>query len=294
MAGPREFVQLDVEGDGNCFYRAVYGAAKYHPYGILERFLMCLDLPTDLDEDDFCAAIREKLVDELTGDLLERMKAAEGTNVYEILREAAQLAVVGGEPLLWEAALDEASDEFQAEFGDPAYFLELSLDDFKAGFAGIVANSGVYASEMDYKILEFLLKGCGIDLVSVNPAHNARPTLLVERGGRPVLVVRRLLGKEHYSFLLPKADYEAHKSELSKWRKNRKIYLANARAEGAAAGKASVSKASTTRKSTKSPAARKTRKSKRANSASNSNANLAAAIAASMKNISKSRRARGL
>lgn len=290
MAGPREFVQLDVEGDGNCFYRAVYGAAKYHPYGILERFLECLDLSTDLDEDDFCAAIREKLVEEITGDLLERMKATEGTNLYETLREAAQLAVEGGEPLLWEAALGEASDEFQAEFSDPAHFLELSLRDFKEGFAGIVANSGVYASEMDYKLLEFLLKGCGIDLVSVNPAHNARPTLLVERGGRPVLVVRRLLGREHYSFLLPKEVYEAHKSELSKWRKNRKIYTV----DGAAASKAN--KSATTRKSTKSAPGsatiRRTRKSKRSNSVSNSNANLAAAIAASMKNISRSRRAR--
>lgn len=285
MAGPREFVQLDVEGDGNCFYRAVYGAAKYHPYGILERFLGCLGLPTDLDEDNFCTAIREKLVEEITGDLLERMKAAEGTNLYEALREAALLAVEGGEPLLWEAALDEASDEFQAEFSDPAHFLELTLRDFKEGFAGIISNSGVYASEMDYTLLKFLLNGCGFDLVSVNPAHNALPTLLVERGGRPVLIVRRLLGREHYSFLLPKGVYESHKSELSKWRKNRKIYVADVAVAAA--------KAAATRKSPKSaPGVRRTRKSKRNNSAVAENANLAAAIAASMKNISKSRRGR--
>jgi hypothetical protein len=282
MGAPREFVQLDVEGDGNCFYRAVYGAAKYHPYGILERFLLCLDLPTYIDEDDFCHAIRQKLVDEIMGDLFERMRSPDGDTLYETLREAAQLAA-DGEPLLWESALAEASDEFQERFSDADNFLRLSLDDFKGAFAEIIANSGVYASEMDYKILEFLLAQCGIDLISVNPAHNERPALLVERRGRPVLLVRRLLNLEHYSFLLPKEVYEEHKSELSEWRRNRKIYRmveANTKASHTRKSPKSVTKKSIT--------IRKTRKSKSAPS-SNNNANLAAAIAASMANASNRR-----
>jgi hypothetical protein len=39
----REFVQIDVGGDGSCFYRAVYGAARHHPNGgILEQLYACL------------------------------------------------------------------------------------------------------------------------------------------------------------------------------------------------------------------------------------------------------------
>lgn len=280
MAASTEFVQLDVEGDGNCFYRAVYGAAKYHPMNILDRFLLCLDLPTGIDEDEFCLAIREKLAAEIRGDLFEHMHEVMGSNLYESMREAAHLAV-NGVPLLWAEIIDSASEEFQKRFAEPDEFLEMSMPQFKRRFARIISDSGVYASEMDYKILEFLLAQCGFDLLSVRPTRGDNPDLIVERDGRPVLLVRRLATREHYSYLLPKEVYEAHKAELRKWRKVMAIFKVN-----------SAASAPKTRKGNGTTKVRNTRRKKPANSAAKSNsntnnANLAAAIAASMANASK-------
>jgi hypothetical protein len=212
---PVEFVQIDVEGDGNCFYRAVYIAIKYHPSKIQQTLLKCLGIPPDIDENLFCQAMRDKLAKEIRGDLFERMKRKEGSDLYETLLNSAK------DSFLWNAHMNSASRQFRNKFKDRVEFLRRTEEGFKKDFAEIISKSGVYASETDYKLFEYLLSECNVKIISVDPKTTE---LCIEDDGQPVLLVRKLKSVEHYNAIITKKQYEENKTELVRYRRNRVIY----------------------------------------------------------------------
>lgn len=297
MAADREFVQIDVGADGSCFYRAVYGAARHHPNGgVLEGLYACLmgqgmhnvheikkanvarhaaDFVNN--EDVFVNTIRGYLAGLVAKtDFLTEL-ASGGQNIYQMYHELA----TSNDPL-FEVYIEEASAEFQKEFGNPAEFAELSEADFKGKYATILLDKSSYAAESEYQMVKYLLERCGIYLESVNQANRSvPPKLALERDGRPLLLVRRLLTMEHYAYLMDKAYYEAHKKmvvgpdndlhALSTWRKNTRTYSTSklmaeaakaAAKEEATAAKAAAKEVAAAAKATtkKSKAPAKTKK----------------------------------
>jgi hypothetical protein len=301
MAAEREFVQIDVGGDGSCFYRAVYGAARHHPNGgILERLYACLagELRNVLglrnanaerhmvafveNEDTFVDTIRGYLASAIANtDFLKvfaKRDDPKAKNLYEQYHEWATT----GDPM-FDIYMAEASAEFQEAFGDAAAFAELSEEDFKEAYAEILLDRGSYAAETEYQMVKFLLARCDLQLDSVNQAdRRAPPKLNLTRLGQPLLFVRRLLSMEHYSYLMDKAYYEAHKGmivgpdddlrKLSGWRKNTRTYSTSKLAAEAAAASAKAAAKSAPKK--KAPA-----KTLKKSKSSVDNAAIAAALA---------------
>lgn len=73
VIGPNDYVRINVAGDGNCFYRALYNGLKYHTHqGLLTKFFSCLFAdggeppnPEDLGENEFWQIVRLKLAAEI-------------------------------------------------------------------------------------------------------------------------------------------------------------------------------------------------------------------------------------
>ena len=254
MAADKEFVQIDVGADGSCFYRAVYGAARHYPNGgVLEQLYACLmgqGLRNVLgirnnnsdhhanefvnNEDVFVDTIRGYLASLVANtNFLNEFAKREDPGAQSIYQQYYEWAVAGNP--MFDIYMAEASAEFQEEFGYAADFAELSEEDFKEAYAGILLDTGSYAAEFEYQMVKYLLERCGIQLDSVNQAdRRAPPALTLTRAGQPLLLVRRLQTMEHYSYLMDKAYYEAHKKmvvgpeydlrPLSGWRKNTRTY----------------------------------------------------------------------
>ena len=63
-----DYVQLDVPGDGNCFYYAIYGAAKYHTDpSVYGKLLACFGIENkaSLTINEFAKKVRVKLAQEI-------------------------------------------------------------------------------------------------------------------------------------------------------------------------------------------------------------------------------------
>jgi len=314
-AAEQVFREVDVAGDGNCFYRALYKAAKYHPdAGVFRRVLDCFDIEElvpvpvsnsnsnsssegkgrskakaktkkarakakvvtdEAEETAFAAAIREQLAAKVKGDLFSIMNAAGAGNTYEAWHSAAAEAL-GGEEARWNALIEEASEQLAEVFSTPEIMLSMEQDDFKGLIASIIRNDGVYASELDFTLIKFLLQRCGITLMTIDLRPD-RPenvgNLRVESDGKPVLIVRRMRAMDHYRAIITDEQFAAHKGSIYPAKSAAKVTLSGLRKLATA-------------KKPKSAGA-KSRKSKGAAAASNNNNNnngLAAALAASLKN----------
>lgn len=297
MADPNQvFVEVEVDGDGNCFYRSLYKSAKYHPdASVFNNVLNCfhLDLAAvasvsnsnssvsstkgksksktkklkakkaksdETEENAFCTAIRHALAERIIGTAL-----MDGT--YAALTEAAGEAI-GGEEERWEQLIDAAADEIAEEYEDPAVFISTSADEFKEKLAEIVRMEGVYASQLDYEAVKTILASCEIKLISAEgrPRRAADITELrtADADGRPVLMVRRMKAADHYRAYLTEEQFKAHKDEISPKPKS-------------SVAKVSIAKF---RKTLKAPKA-----APRGPSNNNENSNFEAALAASLKNM---------
>jgi hypothetical protein len=292
MSNPDQvFVEVEVAGDGNCFYRSLYKAAKYHPdAGVFGRVLACfgIDLGAaasnsnssaegagakkkskskaktkkaraksdETEENAFCTAIRHALAERIIGtDLMD------GT--FSALTEAAG-AALGGEEEIWKQAIDAAAEEIAEAFEDPAVFISTSADDFKEQLAEIVREEGVYASQIDYDAIKTILASCDLTLLSAEgrPRRLANISDLrtADADGRSVLMVRRMKALDHYRAYIAEEQFKAHKDEISPKPKS-------------SATKVSVAKF------------RKTMRVPKGAAASSNENNLTAALAASLKNL---------
>ncbi len=217
--GPNDYLQFDTLGDGNCFYRSLYNAAKFHVIpGTFERLLRCLRLPADISEKAFSDQLRKIVAREVRGDLLNRIAQADnpakrGFTIYHQIRQAAALAIKEPEPgkerevLLWQSFREEASTEFKKQFlKSPKYFLKINEEDFKNRLATIVTTDCVFVSELDYMLVDFILKTCGPNAVRlrlVSPGDTLTPEDAI--GGVPNILIRRV--QNHYNFFVKASKF---------------------------------------------------------------------------------------
>ncbi len=302
MAEP-EFVQIDVDGDGSCFFRAVYGAARYRPdesdknkgpnNAILKRLYDCLVGGFGLrniiglrnanialheaefinNEDVFVDTIRAYLASAIANtDFLERFKEGQ-KNLYEQL-----MIYADHDRFLFNSYMVEASTEFQDKFGDAAKFIKLTERKFKDEYASILLNRDSYAAENEYRMMKFLLNECGIQLDSINQKAGSSPAILdLKRDNQPFLLVTRIQREykkengekitiEHYNYLMEKKYYERNKTLQTGPEDDRAAlsqWRANTQTYSTSKLKASAAKSAA--KKSKAPA--KTRKSSVNNSA---------------------------
>lgn len=186
-----KFTQVDVGGDGNCFYRALYRVAQdSKDPAMLKRVFTILGADTgkmgteEMGQTALRAAaarlIAEKVVD------------PEG--IYERLKGAAEMPK--GEQLFFKMLVDEAAygvapiyrrikSYTRRKNGKAAFYTNLSR---------VVGRDGEYASEADYYMIRDLLEANGILLISTDSA----PTSNVV-DGKPALYLRRVDGN-HYNY----------------------------------------------------------------------------------------------
>jgi hypothetical protein len=228
MAAAAQNVLVDTTDDGNCFFSAVYGAAKFHPVaGTLTKLLNCLfkqGSPNgnvqDIGEADFIAAFRAEVARRIRGRVLEEKAAAEGEpTLYAYLHEeaesasAAKVAGLNNENIAeypFTMIMADASEEISAAFGDPDAFVALSLPDFKKRLASIVATDRVFVSELDFNIIKYIIGRCGLKIEMINLEGAAAPQFKYVQNGQPVLLLHRISeveGAEHYQYFTTYLQY---------------------------------------------------------------------------------------
>lgn len=176
----------DVAGDGNCFYRALWGSAHNHPEGDLTQTIYKLftgaDANAPVNEEPFIAAIRSatatKIKDGIYDTINDAAKAyirANASFVTEVGRQRAlntQLTFFEDmrqsafakpdERFLFENWLQESSREIQQEFTlrkfKNKYKNPADAAKFYQDLAKVVGTNKVYASVSDVDVVKFILK----------------------------------------------------------------------------------------------------------------------------------------
>jgi hypothetical protein len=207
--GPDDYLQFDTIGDGNCFYRSLYNAAKFHIIpGTFERLLNCLGLPANISEKEFSNQLRKIVAKEVRGDLLQRIAQAEnpakrGYTIYHQIRQHA--TAVRDLPFippdsLWNLYRKDASAEFKKEIlKSPKFFLDLNEEKFKDILASIVAKDCVFVSELDISLIDFIVSSCGpnsVHIQRISPSDLRAPNDM--HNGVPNILIRRI--RNHYNF----------------------------------------------------------------------------------------------
>jgi hypothetical protein len=186
-----KFTQVDVGGDGNCFYRALYRVAQdSKDPAMLKRVFTILGADkSKMDTEEMGqGALRAAAARLIAG------KVVDPEGIYERLKGAAEMPKA--EQLFFKMMVDEAAygvapiyrrikSYTRRKNGKEAFYTNLSR---------VVGRDGEYASEADYYMIRDLLEANGILLISTDRA----PTTNVV-DGKPALYLRRVHGN-HYNY----------------------------------------------------------------------------------------------
>jgi hypothetical protein len=176
----------NVAGDGNCFYRALWGAAHNHPEGDLTQTIYKLFTGANANgpiaEEPFIAAIRcataTKIKDGIYDTINDAAKADIRANTSFVTEAGRQKALntqlsffedmrqsafsKPDERFLFENWLQESSREIQQEFTlrkfKAKYKTAADAAKFYQDLAKVVGTNMVYASVSDVDVVKFILK----------------------------------------------------------------------------------------------------------------------------------------
>ena len=186
------FTQVDVGGDGNCFYRALYRVAKEHKDpAMLDRVFTILgaDKTQMGAEETGQAALRAARARLITA---QANKPQEG--IYERVKAAA--AMPKDEQFFFKALVDEAGYGIQPIYRRIKSYTRKKNGKraFYANLSAAVGTNGEYASETDYYMVRDLLEANGIQVVSTAKMPTSNTV-----HGMPVLYLRRV-NENHYNY----------------------------------------------------------------------------------------------
>ena len=188
---PAPFTQVDVGGDGNCFYRALYRVAKEHKDPtMLERVFTILGADkTQLGAEETGQAALRAATARL---IAEQAENPEG--IYERVKGAAMMPK--DEQFFFKALVDEAGYGIQPIYRRIKSYTRKKNGKraFYANLSAAVGTNGEYASETDYYMVRDLLEANGIQVVSTAKMPTSNTV-----HGMPVLYLRRV-NENHYNY----------------------------------------------------------------------------------------------
>jgi len=145
------FVSRDVQGDGSCFFRALYGVArKQH---ILHHLCIALQIAKPNDINAFIRSVRSRLARCIRGKKDNHIVS----KVYSTLK-----------------ALDTASYAVMIKSSFPSWFvrkmktLPNTEDEFRHLFAKGVSKTSSWVSQIEVDIIKGFAQQKGIDIVILN------------------------------------------------------------------------------------------------------------------------------
>ena len=143
---------VDVKGDGNCFFRAIYKSAKYS--GNLEKLINCfLDKPLshyEANELDFIVDMREKIAKSIEEDNDNNIVS----EMYKYLNDFATNDDLKKEDLqeTYKAVLESLPEWMSKRFKKPP----TDYKKFKQNFCKYIRRPGTYVSHIEIEIFKYL------------------------------------------------------------------------------------------------------------------------------------------
>jgi hypothetical protein len=183
---PSLYEQVNVKGDGNCFYRSLYRAAKEHEMpGMLDRVFTILgaDKSKMGTEETGQAALRAAIAN------FYRTKFNERLGPYEMLKSSYGTPQFAGwirEATRRQATIYRNILKYDAKKG--------GKEEFYKDLAAILATNEEYASDIDYMMIGEILENGGVKMVSSK--HSPKGPIF---DGKPALYIKRL-SYDHYNF----------------------------------------------------------------------------------------------
>lgn len=183
---PSLYEQVDVKGDGNCFYRSLYRAAKEHedPKMLTRVFdILGADKSKIASEESGQAALRNAIANYYKTKFLTRM------GPYEMLKSNYGTRQFNG----W---VREATAK-QARIYKDIQKYALKKDGkqlFYKDLASVIGTNQEYASDIDYMLIADILDNGGVKIVSSKYSPSS-PVF----DGKPALYLKRL-SYDHYNY----------------------------------------------------------------------------------------------
>jgi hypothetical protein len=185
------YEQVDVKGDGNCFYRSLYRAAKEHENpAMLDRVFTILgaDKSKMATEESGQAALRSAIAN------YYRTKFNSRLGPYEMLLSNYGSAQFNGwvrEATGGQAAIYRDIKKYGAKKDGKAKFY--------ADLAAVIGTNKEYASDIDYMMIADILDAGGVKMVSSK--HSPKGPIFDDK---PALYIKRLT-YDHYNYWRRKA-----------------------------------------------------------------------------------------
>jgi hypothetical protein len=183
---PSLYEQVDVKGDGNCFYRSLYRAAKEHedPKMLIRVFdILGADKSKIASEESGQAALRNAIANYYKTKFLTRM------GPFEMLKSNYGTRQFNG----W---VREATAK-QAKIYKDIKKYAMKKDGkhlFYNDLASVIGTNQEYASDIDYMLIADILDNGGIKIVSSKYSPSG-PVF----DGKPALYIKRL-SHNHYNY----------------------------------------------------------------------------------------------
>lgn len=214
---------VDVRGDGNCFYRSLWGALTHHKEGNLTQLVYKAftgkEADKAVDEEPFIDAVRSQTAQKITKGVYDEINEAAKAHIradptyvtvegrqhalntqldfFEDMRQS--VLSKKDSRILYENWIEESSSEIQQAFTfkkfKAKYKKPADKQKFYNDLAKIVADSGVYASESDVNVVKFVLEKANIDLYygSQKPKE-----FLQSKDGKKYIYLKKV--GEHYKY----------------------------------------------------------------------------------------------
>jgi hypothetical protein len=185
------YVLKDAGGGGDCFYLALFEAAKQHTDPTLLKSVINALLPNE-DHRPADDASAQKVADALRQGVADSVRAGE-SDVFDRIRELQ----ANNDTLraFKEEASKEVSQLVQELIQDPS----ITKTEWDAKVADAIQTPGVWVSEFEVMLVQKKLQDANIQLQIGSSATPTTPSSNVDSSGRPVIHLQNV-GAQHYKY----------------------------------------------------------------------------------------------